>query len=117
MMCFILLLLQGFSIYEDGVVILMFKVIGEDLGIFCVVLSGVNFVIEVVQEQFCEFTIGCEDDQMGQLLKELFEIFYFRVVVVFDRQIVEVCGVLKVKRISIILIIYYLKQYLDNLLL
>lgn len=115
MMCFILLLLQGFSIHEDGVVIPMSKVIGEDLGIRCAALSGANLATEVAQEQFCESTIGCEDDQMGQLLKELFETPYFRVAVVSDRQTVEACGALKVKRTSITLTIYHLKQYPDNL--
>lgn len=88
-------LIKGFSIHEDGVVIPMSKVIGEDLGIPCAALSGANLATEVAQEQFCESTIGCEDDQMGQLLKELFETPYFRVAVVSDRQTVEACGALK----------------------
>lgn len=87
---------QGFSIHEDGLVIPMSKVIGEGLGIPCAALSGANLATEVAQEQFCESTIGCEDEKMGQLLKDLFETPYFRVAVVPDRQTVEACGALKV---------------------
>lgn len=89
---------QGFSIHEDGLVIPMSKVIGEALGIPCAALSGANLATEVAQEQFCESTIGCEDEKMGQLLKDLFETPYFRVAVVQDRQTVEACGALKVSQ-------------------
>ncbi|XP_048728352.1 glycerol-3-phosphate dehydrogenase [NAD(+)], cytoplasmic-like [Ostrea edulis] len=88
-------LIKGFSIHDDGVVVPMSKVISEALEIPCAALSGANLATEVAQEQFCESTIGCDDEDTGQLLKDLFETPYFRVAIVQDRQTVEACGALK----------------------
>ena len=40
--------------------------------------------------------VGCKDAQMGQTLKELMQMPYFRMVLVDDEETVELCGALKV---------------------
>lgn len=40
--------------------------------------------------------VGCNDKAMAPILKELCQADFFRVVVVDDRNTVEICGALKV---------------------
>lgn len=58
---------------------------------------GANLANEVADEKFCETTIGCKDPKVAPLLRDIMQADYFRVVVVDDRDAVEVCGALKVK--------------------
>ncbi|UYV71098.1 GPD1 [Cordylochernes scorpioides] len=88
-------LVKGFDIGPDGGVALISDVIHESLGIPMCVLMGANLAPEVAAGNFCETTIGCEDPQLGRLLKTLIETDYFRVTVVKDVKTVELCGALK----------------------
>lgn len=42
------------------------------------------------------YILGCRDDKVGEILKNLIQTDYFRVSVVDDVEAVEVCGALKV---------------------
>ncbi|XP_020361608.1 glycerol-3-phosphate dehydrogenase [NAD(+)], cytoplasmic isoform X2 [Oncorhynchus kisutch] len=74
---------------------LISDVIQEKLGIAMSVLMGANIANEVADEKFCETTIGCKDKEHGALLKELMQTSNFRVTVVEESDVVEICGALK----------------------
>uniref|UniRef100_A0A671KN48 Glycerol-3-phosphate dehydrogenase [NAD(+)] n=1 Tax=Sinocyclocheilus anshuiensis TaxID=1608454 RepID=A0A671KN48_9TELE len=74
---------------------LISEVIHEKLGIKMSVLMGANIANEVADEKFCETTIGCRDQAQGALLKELMQTHHFRVTVVQEADVVEICGALK----------------------
>uniref|UniRef100_A0A673L2B7 Glycerol-3-phosphate dehydrogenase [NAD(+)] n=1 Tax=Sinocyclocheilus rhinocerous TaxID=307959 RepID=A0A673L2B7_9TELE len=74
---------------------LIAEVIHEKLGIKMSVLMGANIANEVADEKFCETTIGCRDQAQGALLKELMQMHHFRVTVVQEADVVEICGALK----------------------
>ena len=57
---------------------------------------GANLAPEVADEKFCETTIGSASIEQGNLLRDIIQTHYFRVVVVDDVATVEVCGALKV---------------------
>lgn len=65
---------------------------------------GANLANEVAEEKFCETTIGCNDKQIAQKLRDMMQAHYFRVVVVDDVDTVEICGALKVRNDCIQLI-------------
>lgn len=88
-------LIKGFSIVPGGGVELLSEVIRDTLSIPCGVLMGANLANEVADEKFCETTIGCLDPEVGQDFKLLFQTENFRVTVVKDTNIVEICGALK----------------------
>jgi len=69
--------------------------ISEEMNIPVSVLMGANLANEVADEKFCETTIGSKDPAVGSDLKLLFQTENFRVTVVSDTQIVEICGALK----------------------
>ena len=50
---------------------------------------------EVADEKFCETTIGSASIEQGNLLRDIIQTNYFRVVAVDDVATVEVCGALK----------------------
>lgn len=56
---------------------------------------GANLANEVAEEKFCETTIGCKDQKIAPILRDMMQAEYFRVVVVDDEDAVEVCGALK----------------------
>ncbi|XP_077578740.1 glycerol-3-phosphate dehydrogenase [NAD(+)], cytoplasmic [Stigmatopora nigra] len=74
---------------------LISDVIQEKLGIAMSVLMGANIANEVADEKFCETTIGCKNEKHGALLKELMQTSNFRVTVVQEHDVVEICGALK----------------------
>ncbi|KAL0187240.1 hypothetical protein M9458_018910, partial [Cirrhinus mrigala] len=74
---------------------LISEVIHEKLGIKMSVLMGANIANEVADEKFCETTIGSRDQAQGALLKELMQTHHFRVTVVQEADVVEICGALK----------------------
>ncbi|XP_056461629.1 glycerol-3-phosphate dehydrogenase [NAD(+)], cytoplasmic-like [Gadus chalcogrammus] len=74
---------------------LISEVIKGKLGITMTVLMGANIANEVAEEKFCETTIGCKDKVNGPILKELMQTTNFRVTVVAEADVVEICGALK----------------------
>ncbi|XP_007493894.2 glycerol-3-phosphate dehydrogenase [NAD(+)], cytoplasmic-like, partial [Monodelphis domestica] len=87
-------LIKGIQ-HNPGTLLLTSDVIREKLGIKISVLMGANIAQEVADEQFCEATIGCEDEKQGKIFKELFETMNFKMSVVKDEETVELCGALK----------------------
>lgn len=79
-----------------GGIELISKVIHEKLNIPISVLMGANLAPEVADEKFCETTIGATTLEDGNLLRNIIQTDYFRVVVVDDVAAVEMCGALKV---------------------
>uniref|UniRef100_A0A4W5NNR8 Glycerol-3-phosphate dehydrogenase [NAD(+)] n=1 Tax=Hucho hucho TaxID=62062 RepID=A0A4W5NNR8_9TELE len=87
-------LLQGVDEGPDGLKLIS-DVIQWKLGIATSLLMGANIANEVADEKFCETTIGCKDKEHGALLKELMQTSNFRVTVVEESDVVEICGALK----------------------
>ncbi|XP_030639941.1 glycerol-3-phosphate dehydrogenase 1a isoform X1 [Chanos chanos] len=87
-------LIKGVDEGPDGLKLIS-EVIKEKLGISMSVLMGANIANEVADEKFCETTIGCKDKTQGTLLKELMQTDHFRVTVVEEADVVEICGALK----------------------
>uniref|UniRef100_A0A673LGT5 Glycerol-3-phosphate dehydrogenase [NAD(+)] n=1 Tax=Sinocyclocheilus rhinocerous TaxID=307959 RepID=A0A673LGT5_9TELE len=87
-------LIKGVDEGPDGLKLIS-EVIREKLGIKMSVLMGANIANEVAEEKFCETTIGCRDQAQGALLKELMQTHHFRVTVVQEADVVEICGALK----------------------
>ncbi len=56
---------------------------------------GANLVSEVAAERYCEATIGATHKEKGILLKQALQTSYFRIKVVDDTDVVEICGALK----------------------
>nr|KAG5696581.1 hypothetical protein BaRGS_030449 [Batillaria attramentaria] len=88
-------LIKGFDIAEGGGILLISQVIRSTLEIPCAILMGANIANEVALENYCEATIGVKSAELGATLKALFQTRYFRIVVVNDKETVEVCGALK----------------------
>ncbi|KAF4072608.1 hypothetical protein AMELA_G00265000 [Ameiurus melas] len=87
-------LIKGLDEGPDGLKLIS-AVIREKLGISVSVLMGANIANEVADEKFCETTIGSKDKAHGALLKELMQTDHFRVTVVEEADVVEICGALK----------------------
>lgn len=92
-------LIKGFDVAEGGGIELISHIITKHLNIPCYVLMGANLANEVAEEHFCETTIGCDnkDLKVRNVLRDMMQAPYFRVVVVDDVNTVEVCGALKVR--------------------
>nr|XP_055024377.1 glycerol-3-phosphate dehydrogenase 1a [Misgurnus anguillicaudatus] len=87
-------LIKGVDEGPDGLKLIS-NVIHEKLGIKMSVLMGANIANEVADGKFCETTIGCRDQALGAELKELMQTDHFRVTVVQEADVVEICGALK----------------------
>ncbi|PIK60701.1 putative glycerol-3-phosphate dehydrogenase [Apostichopus japonicus] len=88
-------LIKGVHIKDNGLELIS-QMISENLNEMRVyALMGANIAKEVAAGNYCETTIGCSDEERGALLKKLFEVETFRVVVVADEHTVELCGALK----------------------
>ncbi|KAK3539441.1 hypothetical protein QTP70_008053 [Hemibagrus guttatus] len=87
-------LIKGVDEGPDGLKLIS-EVIREKLGISVSVLMGANIANEVADEKFCETTIGSKDKAQGALLKDLMQTEHFRVTVVEEADVVEICGALK----------------------
>ncbi|XP_063328896.1 glycerol-3-phosphate dehydrogenase 1b isoform X2 [Pelmatolapia mariae] len=87
-------LIKGVDASPEGLKLIS-EVIRGKLGITMTVLMGANIANEVADEKFCETTIGCKDKEHGLLLKELMQTTNFRVTVVEESDVVEICGALK----------------------
>ncbi|XP_034731925.1 glycerol-3-phosphate dehydrogenase [NAD(+)], cytoplasmic [Etheostoma cragini] len=87
-------LIKGVDEGPDGLKLIS-DVIQEKLDIAMSVLMGANIANEVADEKFCETTIGCKNKNHGALLKELMQTNNFRVTVVEECDVVEICGALK----------------------
>lgn len=88
-------LIKGFYVNSEGKTDLISNMIKSLLQIECCVLMGANLANEVASECFCEATIGCRNREKGQILKEALQTPYFRIKVVKDVEVVEICGALK----------------------
>ncbi|KAK6320854.1 glycerol-3-phosphate dehydrogenase [NAD(+)], cytoplasmic-like [Coregonus clupeaformis] len=87
-------LIKGVDEGPEGLKLIS-DVIREKLGITMTVLMGANIANEVAEEKFCETTIGCKNQDWGPILKELMQTINFRVTVVVEADVVEICGALK----------------------
>ncbi|GLD64086.1 glycerol-3-phosphate dehydrogenase [NAD(+)] [Lates japonicus] len=87
-------LIKGVDAGPEGLKLIS-EVIRGKLGITMTVLMGANIANEVADEKFCETTIGCKDKTHGSMLKELMQTTNFRVTVVEESDVVEICGALK----------------------
>ncbi|XP_070758331.1 glycerol-3-phosphate dehydrogenase 1b isoform X2 [Enoplosus armatus] len=87
-------LIKGVDAGPEGLKLIS-EVIKGKLGITMAVLMGANIANEVAEEKFCETTIGCKDKAYGPMLKELMQTTNFRVTVVEESDVVEMCGALK----------------------
>uniref|UniRef100_A0A7N8YDR3 Glycerol-3-phosphate dehydrogenase [NAD(+)] n=1 Tax=Mastacembelus armatus TaxID=205130 RepID=A0A7N8YDR3_9TELE len=87
-------LIKGVDAGPEGLKLIS-EVIRGKLGITMTVLMGANIASEVAEEKFCETTIGCKDKTYGPMLKELMQTTNFRVTVVEESDVVEICGALK----------------------
>ncbi|KAF7653215.1 hypothetical protein LDENG_00086140, partial [Lucifuga dentata] len=87
-------LIKGVDAGPEGLKLIT-EVIKGKLGITMTVLMGANIANEVAEEKFCETTIGCKDKVHGPILKELMQTTNFRVTVVEESDVVEICGALK----------------------
>ncbi|XP_068171489.1 glycerol-3-phosphate dehydrogenase 1b [Antennarius striatus] len=87
-------LIKGVDVGLDGLKLIS-EVIRGRLGIDMTVLMGANIANEVADEKFCETTIGCTNKAHGPMLKELMQTTNFRVTVVEESDVVEICGALK----------------------
>ncbi|ESO09743.1 hypothetical protein HELRODRAFT_187732 [Helobdella robusta] len=87
-------LIKGFDVYGNKLDLIS-NVIRSQLNIPCSVLMGANLAYEVALEMYSEATIGCKDEEVGILMKKLFQTHYFRIVVVDDELTVELGGALK----------------------
>ncbi|XP_060229962.1 glycerol-3-phosphate dehydrogenase 1-like protein [Meriones unguiculatus] len=87
-------LIKGIEEGPEGLKLIS-DIIREKVDIDVSVLMGANIANEVAEEQFCETTIGSKVFQNGLLFKELLETPKFRVTVVKESEVVELCGALK----------------------
>ncbi|KAF5908866.1 glycerol-3-phosphate dehydrogenase [NAD(+)], cytoplasmic, partial [Clarias magur] len=87
-------LIKGVDEGPEGLKLIS-DVIKEKLGITMTVLMGANLANEVADGKFCETTIGCKSKEHGSLLKQLMQTPNFRVTVVEESDVVEICGALK----------------------
>jgi glycerol-3-phosphate dehydrogenase (NAD+) len=87
-------LIKGFD-EVDGHLDLISNALRRALKIECAILMGANIAGEVADEKFCEATLGCKNAAVGQELKCIFQMPYFRITVVPDEETVEACGALK----------------------
>ena len=87
---------KGFLPVPGGGIELISHAINKKLYIPIAVLMGANLAPEVADEKFCETTIGAASQENGNLLRDIIQTDYFRVVVVNDVEAVEMCGALKV---------------------
>jgi len=88
-------LIKGFLSAPSGGIELISHAINQKLNIPVSVLMGANLAPEVADEKFCETTIGATLREHGELLRDIIQTHYFRVVVVDDVSAVEMCGALK----------------------
>ncbi|XP_042560531.1 glycerol-3-phosphate dehydrogenase 1b [Clupea harengus] len=87
-------LIKGVDEGPEGLKLIT-EVIREKLGITMTVLMGANLANEVAEEKFCETTIGSKSKEIGATLKDLMQTKNFRVTVVEEADVVEICGALK----------------------
>lgn len=88
--------MKGFLPVPGGGIELISHAINQKLNIPIAVLMGANLAPEVADEKFCETTIGAASQDNGNILRDIIQTDYFRVVVVNDVEAVEMCGALKV---------------------
>ena len=98
--CNVISRMKGFLPVPGGGIELISHAINKKLNIPIAVLMGANLAPEVADEKFCETTIGAASLENGNVLRDIIQTDYFRVVVVNDVEAVEMCGALKVRQFS-----------------
>uniref|UniRef100_A0A915PEN2 Glycerol-3-phosphate dehydrogenase [NAD(+)] n=1 Tax=Setaria digitata TaxID=48799 RepID=A0A915PEN2_9BILA len=90
-------LIKGFMIQKKkGGIRLVTEEIRELLNVDTAVLMGANLAPEVANEDFCEATIGCKDqNDRWSILHKLFDTDNFKIALTEDANTVELCGGLK----------------------
>ena len=80
---------------EGQDIFLVTDLITEKLKIPCGGLMGANIANDIAREEFCESTISFDDPHLGELWKPLIENSYFRIKVIGDLCLQQLCGTLK----------------------
>ncbi|XP_013779663.1 glycerol-3-phosphate dehydrogenase [NAD(+)], cytoplasmic-like [Limulus polyphemus] len=88
-------LIKSFDVDDSGEIRLVSDWLRKNLNIDVSVLMGANIAHEVAAEFLCEATLGTYDEQVGNILKQLFETDYFKVTMSTDLSTIELCGALK----------------------
>ncbi|CDW55887.1 NAD Gly3P dh C and NAD Gly3P dh N domain containi ng protein [Trichuris trichiura] len=86
---------KGVELVDHHDIVPLSTVISRILHVRVAALMGANLALEVAEKQFCEATIGVEDEKDGAILKKLFQTKNFLINVVNDLPTVELCGALK----------------------
>lgn len=88
-------LTKGISFDQEGPVLIS-SMIRRKLKLDKVaVLMGANIASDVAAENFVESTLACEDTDVAEELKQLFQTSNFRIILSSDVAGVELCGALK----------------------
>lgn len=87
-------LVKGVSVKGDEIE-LVSDTVESLLQIPCGALMGANIALDIAKEQFCESTIAFTDEALGQKWLPLFNCSYFRVKVIQDLCLLQICGTVK----------------------
>jgi len=87
-------LVKGVTMKGDSIS-LVTDTVEELLGIPCGALMGANIANDVAKGQFCESTIAFKDLEIGQRWKPIFDQPNFRIKVIQDLVLQQLCGTLK----------------------
>ena len=87
-------LVKGVTMKGEDI-FLVTDLVTEKLGIPCGGLMGANIANDIAREEFCESTIAFEDPDYGNLWKPIIENSYFRIKVIGDLCLQQLCGTLK----------------------
>jgi glycerol-3-phosphate dehydrogenase (NAD+) len=87
-------LVKGVTLKGDTIS-LVTDTVEEMLGIPCGALMGANIANDVAKGEFCESTIAFKDIEIGNLWKPIFNQPNFRIKVIQDLVLQQLCGTLK----------------------
>lgn len=87
-------LIKGVTVTGDRIELIT-DAVQEGLGIPCGALMGANIANDIARGDFCESTIAFEDEAVGQLWYPIFNNKNFRIKVIKDVVLTQLCGTLK----------------------
>ena len=87
-------LVKGVSVKGDEIE-LVSDTVESLLNIPCGALMGANIANDIAKENFCESTIAFTDAALGQKWVPLFHCKYFRIKLIQDLCLLQVCGTVK----------------------